>query len=92
MLEVNQLESEISMLDFQHRTINEKKHTIANRINRNSAISGPKRQQILDLKQRKRKLQARIEMLESQIGTPLEGSLSSEERTNIDQLQVISYF
>lgn len=88
-MEINQLESEINNLNYQHRTANEQKHTIANRLNRNSSNSGPKRQQILDLKQRKRKLEARVEILSDQLGTPLQSSLSSEERSNIEQLQVI---
>lgn len=91
MLEINQLESEINNLNHQYRGVNEKNHTLADRLNRNSANSAPKRQQIIDLRQRKRKLEARIEMLNSQLGAPLQTTLSSDERRNIDDLQVATF-
>lgn len=88
ILEINQLESEINNLNNQYRAYNERKHTIADRINRYSANSSPKKQQIVDLKQRKRRLEARIELLNAQLGTPLDNSLSTQERTMMDELQV----
>jgi chromosome segregation ATPase len=88
MLEINQLESEITNLNSQYRSFNEKKHMLADRVNRYSANSSPKREQIVDLKQRKRRMEARIELLNAQLGTPLTSSLSTQERTMLDDLQV----
>lgn len=75
-------------MDNQYRTINERKHAIAERINRYSANSTPKQLQITDLKERKRKVQARIEILEAQLGTPLQEALSTQETNTMAQLQV----
>ncbi|CAD5211976.1 unnamed protein product [Bursaphelenchus okinawaensis] len=86
-VEYNTLDEQLKQLKSEHQTVNEKKYNISEQINKKSMGREPKTAQIVQLKERVRRMEARKEMLAKQLGTALESQLTSEERSEMNALQ-----